>query len=56
MEGVVTVNGVKLTYGTDWILVNGNVIRILGTACTSLKGTPNPSVGATFPCGSVILE
>jgi hypothetical protein len=55
MEGTVTVNGVKLTYGTDWILVNGDMIRILGNACTSLKTTPNPAVAAQFPCGSVIL-
>jgi hypothetical protein len=44
-----------LTYGTDWILVNGNVIRILGGACTALKATPNPTVSASFPCGSVIF-
>lgn len=55
MGGTVVVNGMTLNYGTDWILVNGNVIRILGAACTALKGTPNPTVSASFPCGSVIL-
>lgn len=55
MDGVVVVNGTTLTYGTDWILVNGNVIRLVGGACDRLKMTANPQVSATFPCGSVIF-
>jgi hypothetical protein len=55
MNGTVVVNGMTLTYGTDWVLVNGNMIRVLGAACTSLKTAPNPMVSAQFPCGSVIL-
>ena len=55
MNGTVTVNGMTLQYGTDWTLVNGNVIRVQGAACDSLKNTPNPQVSATFPCGSVIF-
>lgn len=53
--GVVTVNGNTLTYGSDWTLVNGNVIRLLGGACDALKVANNPSVNASFPCGSVIF-
>jgi hypothetical protein len=53
--GVVTANGMTLTYGTDWELVNGNTIRLLGQACTDLKASPNPMVSASFPCGAVIL-
>lgn len=53
--GTVTLNGNMLTYGTDWELVNGNTIRLLGGACDTLKGATNPMVSATFPCGSVIL-
>jgi hypothetical protein len=55
MNGTVTVNGMQLTYGSDWILVNGNIIRVQGAACNSLKNSPNPAVSATFPCGSVIF-
>ena len=55
MNGTVMVNGMTLTYGTDWTLVNGNIIRLLGSACTALKSTPNPMVSASFPCGSVIF-
>ncbi|HWO23506.1 MAG TPA: vWA domain-containing protein [Kofleriaceae bacterium] len=55
MNGTLVVNGQTLTYGTDWTLVNGNVIRILGNACTSLKTATSPMVSASFPCGSVIL-
>ncbi|MGE0401937.1 MAG: VWA domain-containing protein [Kofleriaceae bacterium] len=55
MNGVVVVNGVTLTYGVDWILVNGDTIRVQGGACQQLKNTMNPMVSATFPCGSVIF-
>jgi len=51
----VTLNGMNLTFGTDWTLdPNGMIIHIIGTACTTLKNTPNAVVDATFPCGSVI--
>lgn len=55
MNGTVTVNGVPLMFGTDWILVNGNTIRLLGAACDNLKTTTNPMVAASFPCGAVIF-
>lgn len=55
MSGTITVNGQTLNYGTDWTLVNGNVIRILGNACTSLKTAANPMVNASFPCGAVLF-
>ena len=55
MSGTIVINGTTLNYGTDWELVNGNVIRILGNSCTSLKTSVNPMVSATFPCGAVIL-
>lgn len=54
-SGTVVVNGVTLMYGVDWILVNGNTIRVQGAACAQLKTTQNPMVSATFPCGSVIF-
>jgi hypothetical protein len=53
---IVTLNGMNLTFGTDWTLdPNGMVIHIIGGACTTLKNTPNAVVDATFPCGSVIF-
>ena len=55
MNGTVKVNGMTLTYGVDWILVNGNIIRLQGAACNTLKTTTNPAVSASFPCGSVIF-
>jgi hypothetical protein len=55
-NATVTLNGMNLTYGTDWTLdPNGMTIHILGNACTTLKNTPNAVVDATFPCGSVIF-
>lgn len=53
--GVVTLNGATLTFGTDWTLdPDGMTIHILGTACDTLKSTPNAMVDAAFPCGAVI--
>ena len=53
--GTVTLNGMSLTYGTEWTVVNGTTIKLLGGACDSLKSSTNPQVQATFPCGSIIL-
>jgi hypothetical protein len=55
MSGQVTLNGMTLTYGTDWTLdPNGMTIHIIGSACDTLKNSPNPTVDAAFPCGAVI--
>lgn len=54
-SGTVTLNGQTLVYGQDWTLVNGNTIELQGAACDNLKNSSNPSVDASFPCGSVIL-
>lgn len=55
MNGTVVVNGMTLMYGSDWILVGGNTIRVQGAACTMLKNSTNPMVSAQFPCGSIIF-
>jgi len=55
MNGTLTINGVQQVYGTDWVLVGGNIIRVTGAACNTLKTTTNPVVAATFPCGAVIF-
>jgi hypothetical protein len=54
-QGTLTLNGTVLVYGTDWVVdPNGMTIHILGGACTTLKGSANPVVDASFPCGVVI--
>jgi hypothetical protein len=55
MSGTVILNGQTLMYGTDWTLVGGNVVRLTGSACNTLKAATNPAVTASFPCGSVIF-
>jgi hypothetical protein len=55
-NGTVTLNNMTLSYGTDWTLdPNGQIIHILGTACTTLKNTPDAKVDATFACGAIIF-
>jgi hypothetical protein len=53
--GTVTLNGMTLTYGTDWTLASPSTIRLLGAACDTLKNSTNPTVTASFPCGQIIL-
>ncbi len=53
--GTVSLNGTQLTYGTDWEVVNQTTIKLVGTACDTMKSSPNPQVQASFPCGAVIL-
>ena len=54
-SGTVSLNGQNLTYGTDWEVVNNNTLRLLGSACDTMKNSSNPQVKATFTCGAVIL-
>lgn len=55
-SGVVTLNGERLEYGTEWTLnADGKTFTILGARCEQLKAAANPSVEATFACGAVIL-
>lgn len=56
VHGSVTLNGVLLTYGTDWTVdPNGKTIHLVGAACSTLKASPNPVVDAAFPCEAVLL-
>lgn len=56
MDGVVTLNGMTLTPGSDWSIdPNGTTLHILGNACNTLKTSNNPDVEAVFSCGSVII-
>ncbi len=55
-SGVVSVNGVKLTYNTDWTLdADGFTIHVIGNACTMLKSAAAPTIDAAFPCGTIIF-
>lgn len=55
-DGTVTLDGMPLQCGTDWMVdPNGTIIHLLGQACTDFKNSANPVVDAAFPCGTVIL-
>ena len=55
-EGVVTLNGRRLTFGTEWEQVDADTIRLLGASCDELQSAANPQVSGEFPCGSVIPD
>jgi hypothetical protein len=54
MSGTVNLDGTTLTYGTDWKVVNGNTIELLGAACDTFKNASSPMVDATFSCGATL--
>lgn len=55
-NGIVTVNGTRLTFTTDWtVSPDGNTLHILGNACEMLKASPNATVDAEFSCGAIIF-
>lgn len=57
--GTVTLNGTPLPYDSDgapdegWHLVSPSRIELLGTACATLKSTPDAVLSVQFPCGTV---
>ncbi|HEY1558928.1 MAG TPA: vWA domain-containing protein [Kofleriaceae bacterium] len=56
-QGTVTLNGMMLTYGTDWTVTGGGTtLELLGSACSMLEASTNPQVDASFPCGDVIIQ
>jgi hypothetical protein len=54
-SGTVSLNGMQLTYGTDWKIVGGTTLELLGTACDTLKNSAMPQVDATFSCGATLF-
>jgi hypothetical protein len=54
-SGMVSLNGQPLTYGTDWKVVNGSTLELIGAACDTLKNSSSPQVDATFSCGAVLF-
>lgn len=53
-QGTVTLNGMNVPFGTGWHLKDASTLELLGSACTTLKSTPNASLSAQFPCGSIL--
>ena len=54
-NGTVTLDGRTLSFGTDWDMLNPTTIRLLGATCTMYQNSTNPTLDASFPCGTVIL-
>jgi len=57
--GTVTLNGAVVPFDAPgapdegWRLVNPSRIELVGSACTTLKETPDAKLTARFPCGAV---
>lgn len=57
-DGTVILNGDELECGEDngWELSTPRTIRLLGTACDTLKADPNVFLDVRFPCSVGIVE
>ena len=55
--GTVTLNGAVVPYSAPgvegWHLKTPSTLELVGSACTTLKSTPNATLSARFPCGVV---
>jgi hypothetical protein len=52
-QGEVTLGRKRLAFGTDWTLVDGDTMRLLGGACQTLLATSDPLTGR-FPCDVIV--
>ena len=57
--GTVTLNGKPVPFDDPgapdegWRLKNASSLELVGAACKTLKATPNATLSARFPCGSI---
>jgi len=54
-DGTVVLDGVELEHGTDWRLIDGTTLELLGQACNTFLEQDEVGLEASFPCGVVIL-
>lgn len=54
-DGTVSIDGDALDCDTEWRLVDGSTIELLGAACDRLEDGSAHAVEATFPCGTVYI-
>lgn len=58
--GTVTLNGAPVPYDDPgapdegWHLKDPSTLELVGEACKTLKATPNATLSARFPCGTVL--
>ena len=54
-KGKVALNGAPLTLNdaNGWKLVSPTELEVVGTACTTVKTSPNAQISVRFPCGSI---
>ncbi len=57
-EGTVTINGNKIPCDSPdgWILPDPRHIRLQGSACDTLKSSPDALLDASFPCGVFAVQ
>jgi hypothetical protein len=53
--GAVTLNGDRLSYGTDYVLNSPSELELVGDACETVLSGSN-DLNIVFPCGSIVVK
>ncbi len=54
-EGTVKLDGQELECGVEWEVQDEMTLRLLGTACETLKDGEMHTVDASWPCGAIVI-
>ncbi len=55
-QGLVSLDGTPLDFGTEWIMLDGKTFEVLGQACETIKDGSLHHISAVFPCGVIIVD
>lgn len=55
-QGLVSLDGTPLDFGTEWQMLDGKTFEVLGAACDTIQDGSLHHISAVFPCGVVIID
>ncbi len=55
-QGLVSLDGTPLDFGTDWTMIDGKTFEVLGPACDSIQDGNLHHISAVFPCGVIVVD
>ncbi len=55
-QGLVSLDGTPLDFGSEWIMLDGKTFEVLGAACDTIQDGALHHISAVFPCGVIIVD
>jgi hypothetical protein len=55
-QGLVSLDGTPLDFGTEWQMLDGKTFEVLGQACDTIQDGSLHHISAVFPCGVIIVD